>query len=62
MAKFKVGDVVELKSGGPAMTIHELYSSDTFCECIWFVDDQRQNGHFNVDTVKPVDDDGDDDF
>jgi uncharacterized protein YodC (DUF2158 family) len=40
--KFRVGDVVRLKSGGPAMTIQKLgeYPSDQV-ECRWFTDEQE---------------------
>ena len=33
---FKAGDVVVLKSGGPKMTILEIYDDGT-CECGWVV-------------------------
>ncbi len=33
---FKVGDVVELKSGGPRMTIAEPNGSGDGYNCIWF--------------------------
>jgi uncharacterized protein YodC (DUF2158 family) len=35
----KVGDIVELKSGGPAMTVHEV--SGTVITCTWF-DEAKQ--------------------
>jgi len=31
---FKVGDTVQLKSGGPVMTVTSLGSTD--CDCTWF--------------------------
>ena len=34
MSEFKEGDVVFLKSGGPAMTITDLNNDTSFCE--WF--------------------------
>ena len=33
--EFKPGDVVQLKSGGPAMTI--LWVEEGDCRCAWFV-------------------------
>lgn len=39
MSRFKVGDVVRLKSGGPDITIAEVGDGDlsaTWCEC-WYV-------------------------
>ncbi|TDE15549.1 DUF2158 domain-containing protein [Dyadobacter psychrotolerans] len=36
-AKFKIGDTIRLKSGGPLMTVSEVYKSDpAFGEAIWF--------------------------
>ena len=35
MATFKVGDVVELKSGSPNMTISKCYGDNTY-QCEWF--------------------------
>jgi uncharacterized protein YodC (DUF2158 family) len=36
--KFKLGDVVRLKSGGPNMTIEKYgnYSGERKCVCKWF--------------------------
>lgn len=34
---FKVGDVVELKSGGPEMTISDIRNNE-YCTVIWFID------------------------
>lgn len=38
--KFKVGDVVQLKSGGPEMTIKAIGAYDTgqeYVKCVWFI-------------------------
>jgi uncharacterized protein YodC (DUF2158 family) len=36
--KFKVGDTVQLKSGGPVMTVDSVHSEkDKSVLCIWFV-------------------------
>ena len=35
MSEIKVGDVVELKSGSPKMTVKELVNSNT-CDCVWY--------------------------
>ena len=32
---FKPGDVVQLKSGGPAMTVSQKVAADTV-RCVWF--------------------------
>ena len=35
--EFRVGDVVQLKSGGPNMTIIQLYERrKDMCQCAWF--------------------------
>jgi len=50
MSTFNLGDVVQLKSGGPQMTIADVgdYSIDGSGEqsakCIWF-DGKKQNEH-----------------
>lgn len=51
-SKFKVGDVVQLKSGGPAMTVDELNNSGNYW-CVWFKGASRERGNFASDTLKP---------
>jgi uncharacterized protein YodC (DUF2158 family) len=48
---FKVGDVVQLKSGGPKMTVGEISSSTTVW-CVWFVGDKKDGGTFAVEVLK----------
>jgi uncharacterized protein YodC (DUF2158 family) len=51
--KFHVGDIVQLKSGGPAMTIEketEGNSSGYWCE--WFRGASKERAHFTEDTLK----------
>ena len=44
--KFKPGDVVQLNSGGPRMTVVAMQSDGTL-RCIWFREDGTQdNGVF----------------
>lgn len=40
---FKIGDVVQLKSGGPLMTV--LLLQDTTVRCIWF---NEQSGVYDL--------------
>jgi uncharacterized protein YodC (DUF2158 family) len=55
MSAFKVGDVVELKSGGPKMTVARL-DGDNKIWCNWFGDDGKLVGKtFFAETVKLVD-------
>jgi uncharacterized protein YodC (DUF2158 family) len=43
---FKPGDVVQLNSGGPKMTV-EAVQSDGTLRCVWFHEDgKRDNGVF----------------
>ena len=39
---FKPGDVVQLNSGGPKMTIEAVQSDGTLC-CVWFHEDGKQD-------------------
>jgi uncharacterized protein YodC (DUF2158 family) len=57
MAEVKVGDVVQLKSGGPLMTVED----DGACGftdgkqrtlCVWFADDKRQQQAWLTSTLK----------
>jgi uncharacterized protein YodC (DUF2158 family) len=40
MINFQVGDVVQLKSGGPQMTIDEI--ADGSAHCTWLIGDKIQ--------------------
>lgn len=56
MAKeFKVGDIVQLKSGGPKMTVHGVDVSPGMDEprvwCVWFAGSKRQLDRFSVNTL-----------
>ncbi|WP_419870080.1 YodC family protein [Chryseobacterium sp. CT-SW4] len=33
---FKLGDVVQLKSGSPSMTIVEIFNNHTMASCTWY--------------------------
>lgn len=44
---FKAGDVVQLKSGGPAMTVAELPKErKSFYVCQWFKGASKERGTF----------------
>ncbi|HEX8890252.1 MAG TPA: DUF2158 domain-containing protein [Pyrinomonadaceae bacterium] len=36
--RFEVGDVVQLTSGGPHMTVMRVDEEDDYCYCQWFND------------------------
>lgn len=40
MANFEVGDVAQLKSGGPQMTVYRVEADDV--ACVWFT--KNENG------------------
>lgn len=48
----KVGDVVQLKSGGPKMTVNEI--TDAAANCVWFVGGSRESGIFHPSSLEKV--------
>ena len=48
------GDVVQLKSGGPDMTVNfvENDSGTEVAACSWFVNNKKENGRFPTKTLK----------
>ncbi len=52
--EFKAGDVVQLKSGGPKMTITSVgeYYGTPMIYCMWFDGPKEQSGKFPPDTLK----------
>jgi uncharacterized protein YodC (DUF2158 family) len=49
--QLKVGDVVELKSGGPYLTITHIEDTAT---CVWFSGCDRHEGLFALAALKYV--------
>ena len=47
---FKPGDTVQLKSGGPAMTVDNVDSS-LGVKAVWFDGSKREDAHFEPDTL-----------
>ncbi len=54
----EVGYVVQLKSGGPQMTVNQIFSdagTASTIECFWFNDDdERLHGSFAPDALELV--------
>ena len=51
--KYSKGDVVELKSGGPAMTIvSEAEGNSMIYTCVWFKGASREQGRFPEDSLQ----------
>jgi len=53
---FEVGDMVELKSGGPAMTIERFdnIGGQPSAWCTWFVGSQRTHADFVLAALQKV--------
>ena len=60
--KFKVGDLVTLKSGGPEMTVCKLHEDvitrkfDGTYQCQWFAGKKLDKGNFPEDSLEAVED------
>ena len=54
---FKIGDIVQLKSGGPKMTVTLIPSSDkNVVHTSWFAGSKKESGAFPVEALIPVKD------
>lgn len=57
-SSFKVGDIVQLKSGGPEMTIQRTPEKEkginSYYTCQWFAGKKLESGNFPADSLKPV--------
>lgn len=51
MNKFKEGDIVQLKSGGPKMTVCDPAPSGKHFRCKWFSGSRLEEGHFPEDAL-----------
>ncbi len=51
---FKVGQVVQLKSGGPKMTVSGFSNIDESVYCTWFAGAKKEHGSFPPDTLMPA--------
>lgn len=61
MTQFDIGDVVQLKSGGPLMTVHNIgdYSPmgpNPGLLCIWFDNNKKVEDVFDPRSVGPYSD------
>lgn len=58
MEQFREGDIVQLKSGGPNMTVSstdiKFGSKAPYCRCQWFSGTTLSFGDFEFDTLKKV--------
>lgn len=57
--RFHVGDLVQLKSGGPSMTVEEIpdeerkYNHPDKYHCVWFKGASMESGYFADHTLQP---------
>ena len=52
---FKIGDVVQLKSGGPQMTIKDIgayETGDKYVKCVWFVGTETSWENFSPEVLR----------
>lgn len=55
--RFKTGDIVQLKSGGPKMTVQGYEGIHArYVECQWFAGSKLSEGSFEEDTLQLVTD------
>jgi uncharacterized protein YodC (DUF2158 family) len=52
MPDFKVGDVVQLKSGGPRMTIANMKSNPAGVLCAWFDEADVKTSRFPAEALE----------
>ena len=52
---FEIGDTVQLKSGGPVMTVERVSKSGgrSGCTCIWFKDEKKEFAFFPHEALRP---------
>lgn len=50
-AKYKIGDIVQLKSGGPGMTVESIRDRDGKIYCQWFAGNKLESGVFDPEAI-----------
>jgi uncharacterized protein YodC (DUF2158 family) len=50
MANFQIGEIVQLKSGGPKMTVRQVFPDGTVT-CQWFAGTKLSHGIFSAETL-----------
>jgi len=53
MKNLEIGDVVQLKTGGPKMTV-EFLPDDLIVKLVWFVDGKLYRGEFKTDLLNKI--------
>lgn len=57
--KYKTGDIVQLKSGGPKMTVEEYsphlgHGKGSVVWCQWFAGSKHEKANFPEDSLEPA--------
>jgi uncharacterized protein YodC (DUF2158 family) len=53
--QFKPGDIVQLKSGGPKMTVKDSAPTDSnVIYCQWFAGSKLESGAFRSESLQPA--------
>lgn len=50
--EYKPGDIVQLKSGGPPMTVSRVGIDGEGYWCTWFKGASKESSHFDEETLK----------
>lgn len=53
--ELKIGDVVQLKSGGPRMTIELIVDRDGTIYCVWFEKTDKKKASFSKEMLNKID-------
>lgn len=51
-AEFAIGDAVQLKTGGPAMTVQDISLMTGEYQCVWFNGNIKQQSSFDGSILK----------
>ena len=51
-AEYKEGDIVQLKSGGPKMTVSSVREDYRDYYCLWFKGANKEGGYFTDEVLK----------
>ncbi len=54
MGEFNIGDIVQLKSGSPSMTVSRKINDDSDILCVWFDGDDFRDKVFPIQTLKKI--------
>jgi uncharacterized protein YodC (DUF2158 family) len=57
MPAFKTGEIVQLKSGGPKITVKDAVTFSDEIHCQWFAGGKLNDGYFPKESLIKVDED-----